>query len=84
MDILEERWVKGVKSALGEACTVRVIDGVTEEKIKLHQLTLGKVEEKCRNWSERVSSGKANTATKTESSSIAEWLKFSKPCKTIE
>ena len=69
---------KEVKSAFGEVCTIRGDYGVTEEEFKLHQLTLSKVKNKCRSWSEKVSQGKTNTTTKPETSSIADSLKVLK------
>ena len=68
MNILEKIMVEGVKGAMGETCTIGVVYGVTEEEFKLYQLTLSGVEGKCRKWSEKVSDGKTNTATKPETS----------------
>ena len=78
LDVPEDRMAKGVKGTLGGVCTIRVIYGVTEEEFKLQQLTLGEVEEKCRNWSEKVSQGKTNTTTKLETSTIVKLLKVYK------
>ena len=85
LDTLEERMAKGVKSALGEECTitVRVIYGVIDEEFKLHQLTLSEVEDRCRNWSESHPR-KNEYCNKPETSSIAEWLKVSRKLEKIE
>ena len=65
-----------VKGALGENSTIRVVCGVMEEELKHHALTLTEVVEKFRKWSEKVSHGKTNMATKPETSTIAESLKI--------
>ena len=49
LDVPEGRINNGVVGALREVYTMRVIYGVIEEEFKVHQLTLSKVEEKCRN-----------------------------------
>ena len=85
LDILEARLNSGVAGVLGEVCTIRVIYGFTEEEFKLHRLDLSEVEEKCWNWSEKVSRGKTNTATKPETSSLTDSLENIKnPYNTIE
>ena len=78
LDILESSLKGGVAGALGEVCTIRVIYGVSEEEFNQYKLDVSEVEEKCRNWSEKVSRGKTNTATKPETSSMAESLKVFK------
>ena len=78
LDVLGERLNSGVAGGLGEVCTIRVIYGVTEEEFELQRMDLSEVEEKCRKWSEKVSRGKTNTATKPETSSLAESLKVFK------
>ena len=78
LNVLEERLNSRVAGGLGEVCTLRVIYGVTEENFKLQRMDLSEVEEKCRKWSEKVSRGKTNTATKPETSLLAESLKVFK------
>ena len=58
LDVPEEKMETGVVSVLGEVCTIRVVYGVTKEEFMVHDLSLSEVEEKCRNWSEKVSRGK--------------------------